>query len=156
MGIGVGVLILLIVVSVGNFFSLWMVVKKLGLLPRILFQNPAFLIGDFLLIPAFFVVIYLLLNFSVLFAELGMIGLFLIVALSILIAVFLGHYFNLLKPIWLPHGLIGWMVILCFLLYVVWELRIRAVISVLDFVPAIILLVHEGLGIIYPKRLGKS
>lgn len=131
-----------------NFFSLWIVTKKLNLSVKVLWQNPAFLIRDFILIPLYFVTVFPYLNFDNQ-------NLLLLTLLSMVITLFLGYYFKLLKLIWLFHGFVGWVIIFCLLLYLD-SIRARTEFSLKEYIPVIILFIHQILGIVYPKTLTHS
>lgn len=118
-----------------NFVSLYLPakrnVKKL--------VNPAFIIGDFILIPVYFglAMIFLKNNFSNLYWP--------VFFLAVPAVFFYGKQFKLIKKVWLLHGAIAVFLVGILLLSLKFPPR--------PIIFAFILLTNQLLGIIYPKKI---
>lgn len=135
-------MIIFALVLLTNFLSLFLVtkVRKIGL--GILLKNPAFLIGDFFLIPLYFLLMagYLSKEPSVMLA-----------ILAIIVVVFFGKVFKLLKQEWIPHGIIAWLVVYTYFYGILFSFKTED--YYLLIISSVILLTHEILGAIFPKKL---
>lgn len=119
-----------------------------------MFTNPAFLIGDFFLIPLYFVLNALFLNNNVSFiSAIPTKNLLFTVLLSVIVTMLFGKKFNLLKPIFVPHGIFHWVTVVSFLLAALVTITNDWKDSLLVVVMLLLLSVHQLLGISYPKKL---
>lgn len=125
-----------------NFLSLAWVTKvhRKGL--GLLLKNPAFLIGDFFLIPLYFSLTarYLNVGFSAVLA-----------IIAIVIVVIFGRVFNLLRWEWVPHGMIACLVVYTYFSGILFSFETGD--YYLLVVSSLILLAHEILGAIFSKKM---
>lgn len=137
-----------------SFLSLYFVVQysKKGI--RKLFSNPAFVLGDFLLIPVYFALVgvYFQNNFGLLLSAQPWL-LFFVALLAALITLFFGLEFRLLKPVWIPHGIFHWLVVLSFLEIITISSQNGWAGIHLVGLASLILLIHQVLGAIFPKKI---
>lgn len=108
-------LLVFITTLIINFFTLYFVARK-SKKEKVLFTNPAFLLGDFFLLPVYFVLISIFLNRNVDFVlAISLMNYLLIAVVTTVVALIFGKKFdllkNLLKPIWIPHGIFIWVII---------------------------------------------
>lgn len=151
---GLSYVIIFIVALAINFFTLWLVARKSNRGNKILFTNPAFLLGDFFLIPLYFVLNALFLNNNVSFiSAIPTKNLLFILLPSLIVTMLFGKKFNLLKPIWVPHGIFYWVTVVSFLLAALVTITNDWKDSLLVVAMLILLSVHQLLRIIYPKKL---
>lgn len=125
---------------------------------KVLFTSPAFLLGDFFFIPVYFVLIGIFLNRNVDFVfALSLMNYLLIAVVATAAALIFGKKFNLLKnllkPIWIPHGIFIWVIIYSLLSAVF----ITALNNWKDVFLVILMLIllsfHQLLGSFSPKKL---
>lgn len=136
-----------------NFSTLYVVAYRSRRSTKALLTNPAFILGDFLLIPAYFAVVsqILISNLSLLIS-MNAPFVFVIVVLSGLVTLWFGFKFRLIKLVWVPHGIIHWLIVFSFVLSVI------ASVSESSLWPAVLLcagllISHQFLGVIFPKVL---
>lgn len=121
-----------------NFTSLVLVVTFLKKPLRLIINNPAFLVGDFIIIPSYFS----LLNLKALTFRTD---LFL---LSISLVFFWGYKFKLIKPVWFFHGIVAVGVVYTYLFTLF--TGDTASLTILSFLLAL----HQLLGVIWQKKIG--
>ncbi len=124
---------------------------------KVLFTNPAFLIGDFILLPlATILMAYYQQNFLTTQALGEWIY---ILALSLVIATVAGVNFNLLKIWWLPHGI--FYLYFVYLLMTFLFMSTQQIFQAYNTVESLIILItvcilvitHQILGLKFPKRI---
>lgn len=138
-----------LLVLIVNFISLIIPAIRLKSINK-LFKNPAFVIGDFLILPF---ITFLIINFyknfegQYLFAGFTLI----VLAITVLFTLYSGVRYKLMHIYWVPHGvfhsLFGYMT-LNFLLRSLWGGHFINLLIVLCLI-----VFHYGLGIKYPKKL---
>lgn len=145
-----------LLVLIVNFVSLIIPAIRLKSINK-LFKNPAFVIGDFLILP---LITFLIINFyknfegQYLFARFSLI----VLAITALFTLYSGVRFKLMRIHWVPHGifhaLFGYMTlvfVLRALLDIAYTKSWGGVISL--FMVLILVGFHIYLGVIYPKKL---
>ncbi len=147
-------LIIFFATMIVNFSTLYFVAWKLKKGTKILFKNPGFLIGDFILIPLYFVSIAILYSKDLEFIiKINLLEFCLIGVLAGLAILVSGIKFKLLKLIWLPHGIFGWLVIFSFLLAAITEASSGLRNFPIIVVSLILLIFHHLVGSTFPKKI---
>lgn len=153
-------LIVFCVILFTNIISLLPVALKTNSLKSILFKNPAFLLGDFFILPFIAGIIACfyqnIINPPLLttYKEWSAVTL----TLSLIITLMAGYKYKLLKPVWILHGmfylLFVYMVVTFISKGAYYLLFIKDSIWVLSVLLTVVLLIslHQYLGHLYPKK----
>ncbi len=145
--------VVFVVALIDNFLSLYYVAQKSRLWSKRLFSNPAFLLGDFFLIPLYFGVLafFVEANYQII-RSLNPMHLLLISIFAALVTLLFGLEFRMLRPIWIPHGIFHWLVVFSFSLLAFITFYNSLPISLLAVCTGL-LFTHQILGFIYSKKL---
>jgi len=125
-----------------NFFTLYLVASKTKKGRQTLLTSKAFLIGDFFLIPLYFVILF---DYAINLSPVNLSNNVLSLAtfFSGLIILSMGIKFKLLNLLWLPHGIFAWFIVFSFLLTTYTALFIGIGNSVLWVALFLLLLLHQ-------------
>ncbi len=146
-----------------DFSTLALVAIKTRTIKSVLFKIPAVLLGDFFLIPfTGFLITYFYQNTNTELSILAdSIWTTITAFLAIIITVVFGLKFNLIKTIWIPHGIFFWFmayIVITFIskgFYLFLFERNVVLLSIWISVCVCIFL-HQMLGLIWPKKFTKK
>lgn len=100
-----------------NYLTLYFVARKTKIGLQNLHTSKAFLVGDFFLIPLYFVVLARFVEKSLLYLNMiSPVIIFAIVASAASVTFGFGIKFKLLNKVWIPHGVFHWFIVFSFLL----------------------------------------
>lgn len=134
-------LLFALIVLLFGFFSLLIPAVKLGLIKKLI-RNPAFFVGDFILLP---IVGFLIIDISL--KEFNI----LILLVSLFVTLYSGIHFKLMKAYWVPHGIFYFTFTYLVLNFLFNEMRNGNYLSASIIVGLVG--VHFFLGIKFPKNL---
>ena len=130
--------------------SLFLVAIRTNSVKTILLKKPSIIIGDFFILPTIAGIIathYQQVSIGNLFLD---VSVWLILIISLLLAIFSAMRFGLLHPLWIPHLLFYWFMAFIILIFLStfeispsWWLVLTGII------------IHQLLGILFPKKFPK-
>ena len=118
-------------------------------------MNPAFLFGDFVLIPAYLSIILPLFIRNFKFLESNFLFVIIMGIIASAITILFGIKFKLISLIWIPHGLIHWLIVFTYLVLTITFLTDQSNL-IIFIIGTVLLIIHQLLGVIFPKKLTTS